>query len=108
MGMSAGNNGGGGGEDSGYSPMAEINITPMVDVMLVLLVIFMVTAPLLTQGIEVGDEVFHLLAGEVEEAGEDHEQVGAFQGFHAGMGAGDRCAGTRADRGSDRSGFAAA
>jgi biopolymer transport protein ExbD len=31
-----------------YSPLAEINVTPMVDVMLVLLVIFMVTAPLLT------------------------------------------------------------
>lgn len=34
-------------------PMSEINVTPMVDVMLVLLVIFMVTAPLLTTGIEV-------------------------------------------------------
>jgi biopolymer transport protein TolR len=31
-----------------YAPLAEINVTPMVDVMLVLLVIFMVTAPLLT------------------------------------------------------------
>jgi biopolymer transport protein ExbD len=35
------------GEDR-YAPLAEINVTPMVDVMLVLLVIFMVTAPLLT------------------------------------------------------------
>src|SRR5215813_11019960 len=34
-------------------PMAEINVTPMVDVMLVLLVIFMVTAPLLTVGVPV-------------------------------------------------------
>ena len=33
--------------------MAEINVTPLVDVMLVLLVIFMVTAPMLTQGLEV-------------------------------------------------------
>ena len=33
--------------------MAEINVTPLVDVMLVLLVIFMVTAPLLTQGLTV-------------------------------------------------------
>ena len=35
------------------SPMAEINVTPMVDVMLVLLIIFMVTAPLLATGIQV-------------------------------------------------------
>ena len=34
-------------------PMADINVTPMVDVMLVLLVIFMVTAPLLTVGVQV-------------------------------------------------------
>ena len=38
------------GEDR-YAPLAEINVTPMVDVMLVLLVIFMVTAPLLTVGV---------------------------------------------------------
>jgi biopolymer transport protein TolR len=36
-----------------YVPMSEINVTPMVDVMLVLLVIFMVTAPLLTVGVPV-------------------------------------------------------
>ncbi len=36
-----------------YRPMAEINVTPFVDVMLVLLVIFMVTAPLLTVGVPV-------------------------------------------------------
>jgi len=36
-----------------YSDMAEINVTPLVDVMLVLLIIFMVTAPLLTQGLTV-------------------------------------------------------
>ena len=35
------------------TPMAEINVTPMVDVMLVLLIIFMVTAPLLTAGVQV-------------------------------------------------------
>ncbi len=34
-------------------PMSEINVTPFVDVMLVLLVIFMVTAPLLTVGVQV-------------------------------------------------------
>jgi biopolymer transport protein TolR len=37
----------------GGEPMSEINVTPMVDVMLVLLIIFMVTAPLLTAGVEV-------------------------------------------------------
>jgi biopolymer transport protein TolR len=35
------------------APMSEINVTPMVDVMLVLLIIFMVTAPLLTVGVQV-------------------------------------------------------
>lgn len=39
------------GDDSG--PIAAINVTPLVDVMLVLLVIFMVTAPMLQQGVEV-------------------------------------------------------
>nr|WP_298796574.1 protein TolR [uncultured Acetobacter sp.] len=34
-------------------PMAEINVTPMVDVMLVLLIIFMVTSPMLTSGVNV-------------------------------------------------------
>lgn len=38
---------------SARRPMSEINVTPFVDVMLVLLVIFMVTAPLLTVGVEV-------------------------------------------------------
>jgi biopolymer transport protein TolR len=44
-----------GGNKSGrrYQPMAEINVTPFVDVMLVLLVVFMVTAPLLTVGVKV-------------------------------------------------------
>lgn len=36
-----------------YTPMAEINVTPMVDVMLVLLIVFMVTAPLMTVGVPV-------------------------------------------------------
>ena len=35
------------------SPISEINVTPFVDVMLVLLIIFMVTAPLLTVGVQV-------------------------------------------------------
>ena len=37
----------------GRAPMAEINVTPMVDVMLVLLIIFMVTAPLLVAGVPI-------------------------------------------------------
>ncbi|MBW1806749.1 MAG: protein TolR [Deltaproteobacteria bacterium] len=41
------------GTDSSDSTMSEINVTPMVDVMLVLLIIFMVTAPLMQQGVEV-------------------------------------------------------
>lgn len=36
-----------------HKPMSQINITPMVDVMLVLLIIFMVAAPMLTQGVNV-------------------------------------------------------
>jgi biopolymer transport protein TolR len=36
-----------------YRPLAEINVTPLVDVMLVLLIIFMVTAPLMTSGVVV-------------------------------------------------------
>ena len=38
---------------SRYSPMSEINVTPFVDVMLVLLIVFMITAPLLTVGVPV-------------------------------------------------------
>jgi biopolymer transport protein TolR len=38
---------------SSYRPMSEINVTPMVDVMLVLLIVFMVAAPLLTVGVPV-------------------------------------------------------
>ena len=51
MGMSTGGGSGSGG--GGPSMLAEINVTPMVDVMLVLLIIFMVTAPLLTVGVPV-------------------------------------------------------
>ena len=45
MAFSTGNGGGG--------PMAEINVTPLVDVMLVLLIIFMITAPLMSHKIQV-------------------------------------------------------
>lgn len=54
--MWAGQSGWGGSSnkwDKGSEPMGEINVTPLVDVMLVLLIIFMVAAPLLTQGINV-------------------------------------------------------
>jgi biopolymer transport protein TolR len=44
MGMSSG---------GGKGPMSEINVTPLVDVMLVLLIIFMVSAPMMTTGLEV-------------------------------------------------------
>ena len=45
MAFSAGNSGGG--------AMADINVTPLVDVMLVLLIIFMITAPMLTHRIKI-------------------------------------------------------
>ena len=41
------------GHGSRRTPMAEINVTPLVDVMLVLLIIFMITAPLLMTGVPV-------------------------------------------------------
>src|SRR3989304_5101702 len=44
MGMSTG---------GGKGPLSEINVTPLVDVMLVLLIIFMVSAPMMTTGVEV-------------------------------------------------------
>jgi biopolymer transport protein TolR len=45
--------GNGGGRGQRYRPMSEINVTPFVDVMLVLLIIFMVAAPLMTVGVPV-------------------------------------------------------
>jgi biopolymer transport protein TolR len=42
-----------GTSEDDYGDMAEINVTPLVDVMLVLLIIFMITAPMLTQGLTV-------------------------------------------------------
>ena len=47
----AGSSGGGGRRGRRRAVMAEINVTPMVDVMLVLLIIFMVSAPMLTVGV---------------------------------------------------------
>src|SRR6476620_6081477 len=51
MNMAGASGGGGRGRRRRTAPMAEINVTPMVDVMLVLLIIFMVSAPLLTVGV---------------------------------------------------------
>ncbi len=58
MGAGVMQKGGGGGRRrrsraGGARPMAEINVTPFVDVMLVLLIIFMVAAPLMTVGVSV-------------------------------------------------------
>ena len=59
MGMSVGGNGGGGGRRGSRrgggrgGPISEINVTPLVDVMLVLLIIFMVAAPMMTSGVPI-------------------------------------------------------
>jgi biopolymer transport protein TolR len=53
MGMSRGSAAGGGRQRRRRAIMSEINVTPMVDVMLVLLIIFMVSAPLLTVGVPI-------------------------------------------------------
>jgi biopolymer transport protein TolR len=51
-------------------PMAEINVTPFVDVMLVLLIVFMVTAPLLTVGVPID-----LPRTQARALGQDHEPL---------------------------------
>ena len=53
MAMSVNTSGGRRGRSRRRAAMAEINVTPLVDVMLVLLIIFMVTAPLLTSGVPI-------------------------------------------------------
>lgn len=57
MGMSMGSGGSGGGRRGrrhGHrAPVSEINVTPLVDVMLVLLIIFMVAAPMMTVGVPI-------------------------------------------------------
>ncbi|HEX2676421.1 MAG TPA: biopolymer transporter ExbD [Polyangiales bacterium] len=58
MGMSGG---------GGKGPLSEINVTPLVDVMLVLLIIFMVSAPMMTTGIEVDLPKTHAAQMDVEE-----------------------------------------
>jgi biopolymer transport protein TolR len=49
----SGGGGGGGRSKRGRAPLGEINVTPLVDVMLVLLIIFMVAAPMMTTGVSV-------------------------------------------------------
>jgi biopolymer transport protein TolR len=86
---------GGGGSERG--PLAEINVTPLVDVMLVLLIIFMVTAPLLVTGVPVklptNDKplVISLTAGgetfinETQVSAEElHERIADIAAAHAG------------------------
>ena len=69
-------------------PMSEINVVPYIDVMLVLLIVFMITAPLLNQGIEVElpeannepldlDENLETLGGTITSAGEYFLSLGA-------------------------------
>lgn len=53
MAMNIGSGGGRGGRRGRSALAAEINVTPFVDVMLVLLIVFMITAPLLQKGVEV-------------------------------------------------------
>ena len=53
-------------------PMGEINVVPFIDVMLVLLVIFMITAPMLTQGVQVE---LPQVSSEPIEAQEDNDPI---------------------------------
>lgn len=53
-----------------YQPMAEINVTPFVDVVLVLLIVFMVAAPLLTVGVPID-----LPKADAQALGEDNEPL---------------------------------
>jgi biopolymer transport protein TolR len=53
MGMSVGSRSSLGGSRTSTTTLAEINVTPLVDVMMVLLIIFMVSAPLMQQGVQV-------------------------------------------------------
>ena len=58
------------GRNSRRAPMAEINVTPFVDVMLVLLIIFMVTAPLLAVGVPI-----ELPDSEAEPVAQEPDQI---------------------------------
>ena len=54
-------------------PMSEINVVPYIDVMLVLLIIFMITAPMLTQGVQV--DLPQAVANQVEVADDNIEPL---------------------------------
>jgi biopolymer transport protein TolR len=70
MGVSGGGRGGRRHGRHGRAPMSEINVTPMVDVMLVLLIIFMVTAPLMKAAVPV-----ELPDSRAKALSEDHNEV---------------------------------
>jgi len=53
MGMNVGSHSSSGSRMSAPSTLAEINVTPLVDVMMVLLIVFMISAPLMQQGVQV-------------------------------------------------------
>ena len=57
---------------SNRAPMADINVTPLVDVMLVLLIIFMVTAPMLQEGVSVE---LPSAKGEPIEKAQQHDEI---------------------------------
>ena len=62
------------------SDMAEINVTPLVDVMLVLLIIFMITAPMLTQGLTVALPTAEGKSFEMASNNPSKIQIAAFSG----------------------------
>lgn len=80
------------------APMAEINVTPFVDVMLVLLIIFMVTAPLLTAGvpIDLPESRAQALAQERDQVTVSIDQTGQIFLDEAALGQGE-LAGALAD-----------
>ena len=76
--MAMGSAGRGRGRRRGRAPMSEINVTPLVDVMLVLLIIFMVTAPLMSAGVpvELPESRAKALAQEAQEVSVSMDNTG--------------------------------
>ena len=77
-----------------YQPLADINVTPLVDVMLVLLIIFMVTAPMLATGIKV-----NLPSANTAQPLENKEPVVVIVAKDGTLVGRKRCGGARAARG---------